>query len=401
MKIAVIGSKGLPPKQGGIEHHCAEIYPRIVRQGHCVDLYARSSYTQVSWQKSYDYDGVHVTSVPSLPLRGLDALLTSALAAIMASTKQYDVIHFHALGPSLFSWIPRLLSPRSKVVVTCHGLDWQRTKWGKLSSSLIRLGERVAMRCAHQVVTVAEDLKPYFTETYNRAVTYIGNGPASYPESDPKAAFVHSLGLQPQKYVLFLGRLVPEKCPDLLIKAFQAVRPSGWKLVIVGGTSDTSTYTSDLMGLASDDPDIVFTGELRGKYLAETVRNAGLFTLPSQLEGLPLALLEAMSEGIPVLTSNIPVHQRLVGVGGDRGQIFQVNDLRHCMSQLQWSLNHMPEMQEAAQRGQTYIQEHHSWDTIADELLAVYQAETGSQVTPGLPNTSLDIPSPSLSESAR
>ncbi|NEP55403.1 MAG: glycosyltransferase family 4 protein, partial [Moorea sp. SIO3C2] len=141
VKIAVIGSKGLPPKQGGIEHHCAEIYPRIVAQGHDVDLYARSSYTQMSAQDIYDYEGVRVTSIPSLPFRGLDALLTSALAAIIASTRNYDVIHFHALGPSLFSWIPRLFSPRSKVVVTCHGLDWQRAKWGKLSSFLIRSGE--------------------------------------------------------------------------------------------------------------------------------------------------------------------------------------------------------------------------------------------------------------------
>lgn len=393
MKIAVIGSKGLPPKQGGIEHHCAEIYPRIVQQDHHIDLYARSSYTQLSWQDSYAYRGVNVISMPSLSMRGLDALLTSALAAIMASTKQYDVIHFHALGPSLFSWVPRLLSPRSKVVVTCHGLDWQRAKWGKISSFLIRLGEKVAMRCAHHVITVAEDLKPYFKHTYNRTVIYIGNGPASYPDSDPTAAFVRSLGLHPQKYVLFLGRLVPEKCPDLLIEAFQSLRPLGWKLVIVGGTSHTSTYTSALMALASDDPDIVFTGELRGKRLAETVRNTGLFCLPSLIEGLPLALLEAMNEGIPVLTSNIPVHQRLVG--SDRGQLFQMDDLSHLTRQLQWSLEHLPDMQKSAQRAQKYIQQHHSWDKIADELLDVYQTGEDSQVTAKTSSQSLDMKSSS------
>ena len=398
MKIAVIGSKGLPPKQGGIEHHCAEIYPRIVQEGHHVELYARSSYTQMPWQTSYDYDGVHVTSVPSFPIRGIDALITSAFAAVMASTKQYDVIHFHALGPSLFSWIPRILAPRAKVVVTCHGLDWQRAKWGKVSSSLIHLGEKVAMRCAQNVITVAEDLKPYFNQTYNRAVTYIGNGPASYPDSDPNAEFVRSLGLKPQKYVLFLGRLVPEKCPDLLVKAFQSLRPSGWKLVIVGGTSDTSTYTSDLMQLASNDPDIIFTGELRGKRLAETVRNAGLFSLPSLVEGLPLALLEAMHEGIPVLTSDIPVHQRLVG--RDRGQLFRVNDLRHFTRQLQWSLEHLKEMRESAQRAQAYVQTHHSWDKIAAELLTLYQA--GADVPMSEKNSHpLEMPSSSIPKGIR
>lgn len=371
MKIAVIGSKGLPPKQGGIEHHCAEIYPRIVTQDNTVDLYARSSYTQMSWNETYEYDGVNVMSVPSLPLRGLDALLTSALATIVASTRKYDVIHFHALGPSLFSWIPRILSPRSKIVVTCHGLDWQRAKWGRLSSFLIRAGEWTAMHVADEVIAVAEELQPYFQETYDRCVPYIGNGPAQYKDSDPDYGFVRSMGLKPEKYVLFLGRLVPEKCPDLLVKAFQSLRPAGWKLVVVGGTSDTSTYTSDLMELAQDNPDIIFTGELRGKRLAEVVRGAGVFTLPSLVEGLPLALLEAMNEGIPVLTSDIPVHQKLVG--SDRGQLFQVNNLSDYVAKLEWSLEHISDMQSRAQRAKQYIEQHHSWDKITDTLLNLYR----------------------------
>lgn len=371
MKIAVIGSKGLPPKQGGIEHHCAEIYPRIVAQGHSVDLYARSSYTQMSAQDTYDYEGVQVTSVPSLPLRGLDALLTSALSALIASTRNYDVIHFHALGPALFSIIPRLLSPQSKVVVTCHGLDWQRAKWGKLSSFLIRSGEWMAMRCADEVISVAEELQPYFKETYGRDVPYIGNGPAQYKDSDPESGFVRSLGLRPQKYVLFLGRLVPEKCPDLLIQAFQSLRPKGWKLAIVGGNSDTSTYTSELMQLAHDNPDIIFTGELRGKQLAEVMRGAGLFSLPSLVEGLPLALLEAMNEEVPVLASDIPVHQRLVG--HDRGQLFKVNNLQDCIDQLEWSIENINDMHTRAGRAKAYIDTHHSWDKITDTLLDLYR----------------------------
>lgn len=378
MKIAVIGSKGLPPKQGGIEHHCAEIYPRIVAEGHHVDLYARTSYTQMSWKETYDYEGVRVVNVPSLPLRGLDALLTSALAAIVASSKKYDVIHFHALGPSLFSWIPRLLSPRTKVVATCHGLDWQRAKWGKLSSFLIRSGERMAMQCAHEVVVVAEALQPYFQKTYNRHVPYISNGPAHYQASDPNYEFARSMGLMPGKYILFLGRLVPEKCPDVLIRAFQALRPAGWKLAVVGGNSDTSSYTSELMALASDDPDIVFTGELRGQQLAEVVRGAGLFTLPSLIEGLPLALLEAMNENVPVLTSDIPVHQLLVG--SDRGQIFRVNDIPHCIQQLQWCIENPDIMAHRAQHAKRYIDIHHSWDKIAATLFELYSHQVGEDV---------------------
>ena len=389
MKIAVIGSKGLPPKQGGIEHHCAEIYPRIVAQGHTVDLYARSSYTQMLWKDIYEYEGVRVTSIPSLPLRGLDALLTSALAAVVASVRNYDVVHFHALGPALFSWIPRLLSPRTKVVVTCHGLDWQRAKWGRLSSFLIRAGEWMAMHCANDVISVAEELQSYFEETYKRYVPYIGNGPARYRDSDPNYEFVRSMGLNPQKYVLFLGRLVPEKCPDLLIQAFKSLQPLGWKLAIVGGNSDTSSYTSGLMKLASENPDIIFTGELRGKQLAEVVRGAGLFTLPSLVEGLPLAMLEAMNEEIPVLASDIPVHQRLVG--DDRGQLFQVNDLQHCITQLEWCLDNLEEMRQRAGVAKKYIEAHHSWDKITDTLLGLYHEQVPSK----------PAPTPTLSKSSR
>ena len=396
MKIAVIGSKGLPPKQGGIEHHCAEIYPRIVAQGHTVDLYARSSYTQMSWKDIYEYEGVRVTSIPSFPLRGLDALLTSALAALVASLRNYDVIHFHALGPALFSWLPRLLSPKTKVVVTCHGLDWQRAKWGKLSSFLIRSGERMAMHCASDVIVVAEELQPYFEKTYKRYVPYVSNGPAQYRESDPNAQFVRSMGLNPQKYVLFLGRLVPEKCPDLLIKAFKSLQPSGWKLAIVGGTSDTSTYTSELMKLASDNPDIVFTGELRGKQLAEVVRGAGLFTLPSLVEGLPLAMLEAMNENVPVLASNIPVHQRLVGK--ERGQLFRVNNVQDCVTQLEWCLAHLKEMKARAKCAQQYIETHHSWDKITDTLLSIYH----EQIPSGVPDVADPTPlSNTIGQSSR
>ena len=383
MKIAVIGSKGLPPKQGGIEHHCAEIYARMVEQGHTVELYGRSSYTQASWREPCTYKGVNVRSIPSLPLRGLDALVTSAVAAIAASLAKNDVIHFHALGPSLFSWIPRILSPHSKVVMTCHGLDWQRTKWGKISSTLIRLGEQIGTACSHEVVAVSKDLKPYFQQVYNRSVTYIGNGPAHYPDSDVNIEGVESLGLQPQKYVLFLGRLVPEKCPHLLIQAFQSLRPLGWKLAIVGGTSDTSTYTSKLMRLAEHNPDIIFTGELRGQRLANVVRCAGLFTLSSELEGLPLALLEAMHEGVPVLTSDIPVHRELVG--GDRGQLFRVNDLSDFITQMQWSMDHLPEMKHRATQAQQYVIENYSWDTITTMLLNRYHSK--DLVRPSAPIT--------------
>jgi glycosyltransferase involved in cell wall biosynthesis len=369
MKIAVIGAKGLPAKQGGIEHHCQAIYPRMVEQGHQVDLFARSSYTGNISLHHYDVRGVRVVSLPSLNLKGMDALLNSALGAIASSGRRYDIIHFHAIGPSLFSWLPKIATT-AKVVVTCHGLDWQRSKWGKASSYLLRLGERAAVRFADQLIVVSEELRSYFKQTYGRETTYIPNAPSILGESDCNFAYGSSLGLNQGRYILFLGRLVPEKCPDLLIKAFQTLQPDGWKLVLVGGKSDTNEYTSQLVNLAANSTNIVFTGELEGGHLAEIIRGAGLFVLPSELEGLPLAMLEAMQEGVPAIASDIPVHKQLIGQ--KRGMLFSVGDEDSCVRCLDWAFHHPRELATMATKAKQYVQANFNWDEVTNDTLKVY-----------------------------
>jgi glycosyltransferase involved in cell wall biosynthesis len=370
LKIAVIGSKGLPPRQGGIEHHCAEVYARMVAQGHEVDVYGRSSYTQQPWGTLQVYKGIKTISLPCLNLRGADAVLSSAIAAVQASRRPYDIIHFHALGPSLFTPVPKLLST-AKVISTCHGLDWQRVKWGAVSSQMIKWGERAAVRYADALTVVSEALQAYFSQTYGCLPIYVGNAPVPLVASDPTFAYVRSLGLQPHRYLIFVGRLVPEKCPDLLMQAFQQLKRSDWQLVIVGGKSDTQTYTETLLAQAAGCSNIVFTGELGGAKLAEIVRGAGLFVLPSKVEGLPLALLEAMQEGIPVLISDIPVHRQIVGA--DRGLLFAAGDLAALIQQLQWALQRPQQLAAAAQRASTYITQHYSWDAVTEGYLALYQ----------------------------
>lgn len=369
MKIAVIGAKGLPPKQGGIEHYCAEVYPRMVNQGHSVDLFARSSYTESSWLSRYDFEGVQVISLPGLHMRGVDALITSGLGAIAATAKKYDIVHFHALGPSLFTCMPRI-SPSTKVVVTCQGLDWQRAKWDSFSSRLIQMGEKAAVRFANELIVVSEALQNYFWETYKRRTVYIPNAPASYAESDPDFGYGTQLGLNQKRYILFLGRLVPEKRPDLLVEAFNTLKPSGWKLVLAGGVSDTKSFTSQLLANVAKNPDIVFAGELRGSRLWEIVRGSGLFVLPSDLEGLPLAMLEAMQEGIPVLASNIPPHQQLIN--GGRGILFEAGNLESCICSLEWAMAHQQELAVMAKNAQRSVQVNYSWDRITSETLKVY-----------------------------
>ena len=375
MKIAVVGAKGLPPRQGGIEHHCAEIYSRMASQGHQVEFFARASYHQLDWNTRYMHKNVQVITLPSMPLRGADALLNSGLAATIASFRQFDIIHFHALGPALFSWVPRLLSPRTKVLVTCHGLDWQRAKWGPFSTALLKLGERTAVRCAHGIGVVSEELQRYFLEQYQCETTYISNAPASYERSDPQSPFVRAQGLTVGRYVLFLGRIVPEKRPDLLIKAFNQLDATDWKLVLVGGVSDTVTYAESLKVLAKGHANVLFSGELHGKRLAEIVRGAGLFALPSEVEGLPLALLEAMREEIPVITSDIPVHRQILGP--DRGLWFEAGNTQACTATLRWAIENLDAMTKRAHNARQYVERNHTWDSIAANWLALYQKKLG------------------------
>lgn len=369
MKIAVIGSKGLPAKQGGIEHHCEELYSRIAKQGHEVNLFARCSYTGSFLLHQYDVQGVRVVSLPSLNLKGVDALLSSLLGAVASSGTGYDIVHFHAIGPALFSWLPRIASS-ARVVVTCHGLDWQRTKWNKASSRLLRLGESAAVRFADALIVVSEELHSYFILTYGKEAVYIPNAPSSLSESDPNFSYGTSLGLKQGRYILYHGRLVPEKGLELLIKAFQTLQQSAWKLVLVGGSSDTGAFTSKLVEMAATSNNVVFTGELYGAYLAEILRGAGLFVLPSEIEGLPLSMLEAMHECIPVLASDIPVHQQLIG--GKRGILFQVGDLDSCVRCLDWAIHHPQDLETMARNAQRYVQANYHWDDITTKTLRLY-----------------------------
>lgn len=371
MRIAVIGSKGLPPHQGGIEHHCAEIYPRIAGAGHRVDLYARSSYNQDSTVRTYR--GVNVITMPSIQFKGVDALACSAMASIVALRKSYDIVHFHALGPSLFSPLPKFLS-KAKVLTTCHGLDWQRAKWGAFSSRVIKQGEHNAVNYSDRLVVVSEALQTYFLKEYGIATHYIENAPVPYAKSDNSFSFGRTLGITPGRYMVFLGRLVPEKRVDLVLKAFQHMQKQqqtqGWKLVLVGNTSDTGTYASQLLQLADNNPNILFTGELQGARLAEVVRGAGLFVLPSDIEGLPLALLEAMQEKIPTVVSDIPVHRQMIG--RDRGLIFKAGDATDLQTKLSWALSHQSQMKQMADSAMKYVRLHHNWDNIARKYTDLY-----------------------------
>lgn len=188
-----------------------------------------------------------------------------------------------------------------------------------------------------------------------------------------KIAVVGAKGLPPKgRYIVYVGRLVPEKRPDLLIDAFCEIKPARWKLVFVGGVSDTKSYAANLLKKVAQNRDVVFAGELRGARLSEIVRGAGMFALPSDLEGLPLAMLEAMREGIPVLASDIPPHQQLISM--DRGKLFEAGNLDSCIRSLAWAIHHPQALAEMAKNAQRYVQLNYSWDRITSETLSLYES---------------------------
>ncbi|WP_052055735.1 glycosyltransferase family 4 protein [Myxosarcina sp. GI1] len=366
MKIAVVGVKGIPANQGGIEHYCQELYKNITSRGNTVELYARSNYTKQNSFSSYYCHGVKVISLPSMPWQSFDALLNSFIAAVAATFVRYDIVHFHALGPSLFCWIPRWFSS-AKIVVTCHGLDWQRSKWSKLGSSIIYAGERAAVSYAHKLIVVSKYLETYFQQKYELETTYIPTAPALYAKSN-LISYTDSLKLKTKKYILFLGRLVPEKRPDLLLEAFKLLDPPNWKLVFVGDTSGTDSFKLKL--LSKKNEKIIFTNTLTGTPLADIVRNAGLFVLPSDLEGLPLVMLEAMREGIPVLASDIPPHCQLISK--DRGLLFKAGNIHSLVSNLEKALSQPAELNTKAQRAKEYVVNNYSWEKVSYENLMLY-----------------------------
>lgn len=301
----MLGLKGLPATSGGIERHVQEIGQRLVAKGHRVIVFCRPHYTQ----RTDNYLGMELVRLPSLPSKHLDAITHTTLASIMVNY-HIDIVHYHAIGPSLVSFLARMKNKR--VVTTVHSLDWQREKWNWLARLPLRLGEWTATHFAHSTIAVSRGLKKYLEDRYLKPVTYIPNG---FSEPDPrKPSLIRELGLNGNDYALFVGRLTPEKGIHHLLAAHKAWTDAP-VLVIAGGEQFGDTYTKRLRQEAGRN--VIFTGEISGPLLAELYTNARLFVLPSDLEGYPIVLLEAMSYGLPIITSDIDPNREAMGNAGE------------------------------------------------------------------------------------
>lgn len=301
-------------------------------------------------------------------MKGLAAVSSSFFASLCCAFGRYDVVHIHAEGPAAFSWIPKMLGKR--VVVTVHGLDWQREKWKNgFGSKFIKKGEKNAVKYADEIIVLSKGVQNYFKDTYGRETRFIPNGVNRHEliEADELKKY----GLTKDSYILFLGRLVPEKGLRYLIKAFKDVKTDK-KLVIAGGASDTDAFAAELKELAKDDDRIIFTGFVQGKILEELYSNAYIYTLPSDLEGMPLSLLEAMSYGNCCLVSDI---EECVSVVEDKAIVFKKSDVNDLRVKLQEACDNTESVNGHKSRASQFICEKYNWDNVVEETERLYRRD--------------------------
>ena len=314
---------------------------------------------------SGEYCGVKLKSVWALDKKGLAAMTASFSAAILAALGKYDVVHFHAEGPCAMMWIPKLFG--KKCIATIHGLDHQRAKWGKFAAWYIRTGEKCAVRFADEIIVLSENVKSYFKTKYNRETVYIPNGVSTANRVEARE-ITNLYGIRKDEYILFLGRLVPEKGVKYLIQAYKEL-DTDKKLVIAGGNSDSGDYPSELSELAGDDSRIIFTGFVQGRVLEELYSNAYIYVLPSTLEGMPLSLLEAMSYGNCCLTSDIP---ECTSVLGDCGDAFKQRDVQDLKEKLQQLCDDLEKVALFKEKTAEYSHGSINWDEVVNQTLVLY-----------------------------
>lgn len=371
LKIAMLGHKRIPSNEGGVEVVVEALCARMAALGHSVTCYNRAGHHVSGAEHELPagsvYRGIRLVTVPTLERKGFAAVISSFFAAVRSAFGSYDVVHIHAEGPAFFCWLPKLFGKR--VIVTVHGLDWQREKWnGGIASKFIHLGERVAVRFADEIIVLSENVRQYFLDTYGRATRFIPNG-VSAPTLESPRLIAEKWGLQKDGYILYLGRIVPEKGETYLIEAFKQVKTDK-KLVIAGGSSDTERYLRQLQNLAAGDDRILFTGFVQGKLRDELYSNAYVYTLPSDLEGMPLSLLEAMSYGNCCLVSDIPECAEVVE---DKAVLFRKSDVDNLRQKLQTLCDQPETASQYKANAAQFILNKYGWDDVVDKTLALYR----------------------------
>lgn len=363
MRVMVIGLRGIPAIEGGIEQHAEHLYPGLARRGCSIEVVTRSRH--VPRDASSHWGNIRLTRIWAPKTRGLETVVHTLLAVFHAARVRPDILHIHAIGPALFAPLARLLGLR--VVVTHHGFDYDREKWGPFAKFVLRLGERVGMRFAQARIVISQTIQRGLRERYQLDSVVIPNG-VCIPRLPNGQSALETFELEPRRYLLLVSRFVPEKRHLDLIAAFEKADLPGWHLVLVGNLYRNSRYVAEVEARAAAVPGVVLTGFQKGRVLEELFAHAGLFVLPSSHEGLPIALLEALSFGLSVLASDIPAH---LEIGLPEERYFQLGNVDQLAARLEM-LARLPECTEAIRQQQAWVARRYDWEAIAGQTLDVY-----------------------------
>jgi glycosyltransferase involved in cell wall biosynthesis len=359
--VFVIGLRGFPDVPGGVETHAENLYPLILDEGFDVLCATRSPYHDLE-----EWSGIQFVRTWAPKSKFLEAILHSTLAVLKAAISRPDVVHVHAVGPSLVVPLARLLGLR--VVVTHHGPDYDREKWNALAKAVLKLGERFGMRYANERIVISPVIADIVKKGYNKDSTIIPNG-VRLPELDQPPEVLEAFNLESGRYLLLVSRLVPEKRHLDLIEAFERLDEPGLKLALVGGADHPGEYDKALAERAKSNPDIVMTGFRGGNELKSLFQHARVFVLPSSHEGLPISLLEALSFGLPCVASDIPAN---VSVGLDEEVYFPLGDIDGLTGAIRHALEQSYGDEERSAR-RKWVAQHYDWKQIATQTAEVYR----------------------------
>lgn len=402
LKIAMIGHKRIPSREGGVEIVVEELSKRLVAKGHSVYAYNRkghhvsgAEHDLVDYDAINEYEGINIIKVPTIERKGIAAFVYTILASIHVVFNDYDVVYYHAEGPAVMCWLPSLFGV--PVVGHVHGLDWARKKWKGAASAMIKLGEKAMASQADAIIVLSKHIKNYFWDVYHRKTYYIPNGVLPADIKEPNV-ITEKYGLKGKDYILYLGRIVPEKGIHYLIKAYKELETEHLtfnqvvydecvqseeigitvdekayvdkklivpKLIMSGGVSDTGEYYESLKELSEGDKNIIFTGFVSGDEFKELYSNAYIYVLPSDVEGMPLSLLEAMSYGNAVLTSDI---SECIEVVKEYGLNFEMSNVGSLKEKLKYAFGHTEEMEQLGEEAKKFVMEGHNWDKAAEDV---------------------------------
>lgn len=363
MKIFITGSRGIPDIPGGVEKHCQELYPLIANMGHDVHVATRKSY--VLNKQQHTWNNVNLVPIYGPLQKSFEAIVHTLLSVIEAWKLNVDIIHVHAVGPGLLVPFAKFLG--LKVVITNHGPDYDRQKWGMAAKFMLRLGEYLGGMFADNVIVISTPIQN-IVKTRCKKESYIIHNGVPVSEKSKQTDYLDKLGVKSGNYIIAVSRFVPEKGLDLLVKTYRVI-DSKYKLVIVGDADHETKYSINLKHMIDVDNRIIRTGYITGEPLNQLFSHAKLFVLPSYHEGLPIALLEAMSYGLSVLVSDIPAN---LEVNISKERFFKCGDLEDLRIKMKRLLE--KEISEEEKHNfQLLIKDKYNWNTIAKQTIEVYE----------------------------